>query len=506
MSRGVHLLLLLIATIVPAVCSAADDSKDRRATNIASRKQLFIDGNLIENSRGVRLTKNRPRQTGELLVTADQKWETSANAYVWDQCTVRKENGKLRLWYQLITLKNNPGLLGPVATGQSMAYAESTDGIRFTKPDLNLHSFHGSKSNSIVVPVSRGGTVWIDPTAPPEQRYRSQTKNPKGRVTFHHSADGIHWKKTHEVAIGDCDTQNIAFFDKHLGRYVLYTRRWVRFPDKEGNYRMHRRLESDDLVHWENETVVLRADEKILASLTSPTKQPPVDYYGACIFQYPDDDGPYIALVPTFWHWFDRSPQNLLGPNTIDVRLHVSRDGKNFEYVGDRSPFLPLGPEGSFYSRMVWPIPGPIRMGDELWIYFWGSNMDHAGYIDPQANGKHLTGIGRAIMRVDGFVSADADYTGGELVTGPIVFTGDALELNLETGGGGSVRVEVLDEQDRPISGFTAEQTIPLSGNSVHMPAKWRNAPNIGSLAGKTIKLRFLMQDCKLYAFQFKTK
>ena len=114
------------------------------------------------------------------------------------------------------------------------------------------------------------------------------------------------------------------------------------------------------------------------------------------------------------------------------------------------------------------------------------------------------SGIGRAIMRMDGFVSADADYTGGEVVTPLLKFQGRRLELNLDTSGGGCVKVELLDEAGKPIEGFSTEEATILWGNSVRMPVTWGDGANVGPLAGKPIKIRFIMQDCKLYAFQFK--
>ena len=58
-------------------------------------------------------------------------------------------------------------------------------------------------------------------------------------------------------------------------------------------------------------------------------------------------------------------------------------------------------------------MPNPIRMGDELWIYYVGLNRDENGIVDPLAERK-LTGIDRAVLRLDGFVSADVGYGGGE--------------------------------------------------------------------------------------------
>ena len=142
-------------------------------------------------------------------------------------------------------------------------------------------------------------------------------------------------------------------------------------------------------------------------------------------------------------------------------------------------------------------------MDDEIWIYFAGSNQDHAGYLDPTVK-SFKSGIGRAVLRLDGFVSIDADFQGGEIITPLLKFMGKNLELNMQTSGGGCVRVEILDEKNQPIDGFQLSEAVPLCGNSVRMPVKWEQTDDVSCLSGKTIKLRFVIKACKLYAFQFK--
>ena len=141
-------------------------------------------------------------------------------------------------------------------------------------------------------------------------------------------------------------------------------------------------------------------------------------------------------------------------------------------------------------------------MGDELWIYYYGDNRDHDGFLDPAAS-RRQTVIDRAILRLDGFVSADAAYTGGEIVTPLLTFTGSRLELNVDPGAGGSIRVELLDENDKPIAGYRREDAAALHDNSVRLPVRWGGNDRVADLAGKPIKIRFLMRDCRLYAFQF---
>ncbi len=504
--------------------------------DIGSRKQLFVDDYLIEASEGVEFLMNRPRMDGQVLLTNDHSWESRPRMYLNAYGSVLKENGIVRLWYDLWERDEEMnGMHG------REGYAESNDGLQFTKPIQNQYEVYGSKENNIVLPGSIGGTaVWTDSHAPPAHRYKTQAKvYPSGKFIMHSSPDGLHWKQFAQIdsVPDDVDTQSIVFWDPHIDRYVLYTRFWKshrhQTAEKPADYRAVRRMESDDLIHWVNQVIVLEPNQDDIDrhnTSTTPPGKPPLDYYGACVFPYGDEQL-YIMLAEAYWHWIPRrfrgrdlGPEG--GPATIDVRLAVSRDGIHFQRMGNWAPFMALGPEGRFDSRSVWVLPNPVRMGDELWIYYCGTNRDHNDVIDPvsrgtfpldpnnvvlddlvidpEYGGKVLSGIGRAVLRLDGFVSADTDHRGGQLTTPLLTFNGKRLELNVDTSGGGLVEVELLDQQGHPIPGFTREDVLPVNGNSVRMPVRWKGAnSDVSQLAGKPIKVRFLMRECKLYAFQF---
>lgn len=494
LSCTISLAALLSGHLLSLQSIAAEQSRD--VIDVGSRKQLFLDDRLIESSSGVQLQINTPHAIREPVLVADQPWENPEDSFVWTYSRVMRIDGKTRLWYQVNKLEFRPQPVGFVLTDKWLAYAESDDGIHFAKPKLGLREYQGSRANNIVIPGVEGGDVWIDPQATPEHRYRFQTDGGSGKLAFYASPDGIRWKKTHTAVIGHNDTQNIAFWDPAIERYLLFTRKWP------GSFRVHRRLDSDDLIHWENEIIVMGADETDLAKYKSAGSVRPVDYYGACVFKYPDEHGLYVMLPQAFWHWYARQGEQRVGPNLYDVRLCVSSDGRLFRRVADRGVFLRPGPEGSFFSGSIWVLPAPIRMGDELWFYFQGSTADHDGNLIPGSD-KYRTGIGRAVLRLDGFVSADAGFSGGELVTPPIKFTGNTLELNLNSAGGGVVLVELLDEKGQPIPGFTQSHATPLCCNSINKPVTWGENRDLGRLAGRPIKIRFCMKDCKLYAFQF---
>lgn len=491
--------------------------------DVGSRKQLFVDNKFIAQSRGVELTMNVPVKMNQPVLASDTPWDGEPGAAMGFASCVLKDGDRIRIWgagKATLPVRSKPD--GPVV--HLWAYAESKDGIHFTKPDPGLVAYDESKAEIGKHGRVGGGSVWIDPKAPPAHRYKTQAKYypPDSRPAefhTHSSPDGYRWTFLSKSEIGEMDTQSVAFWDNTLQRYLLYTRKnpGAHTPTRR---RVVRRLESVDLLTWTNEIFVMDADDIDNATHKTPTPQPPVDYYGATVFKYPDDspDSVYVMIAHAFWHW-QRRPEKeraggypdhkfefeVLAPATLDDRLSVSRDGIRFSRLGGRKSFLPLGLASTFSSKWTWSLPTPIRMGDELWIYYFADNQDHDGFVEPGAP-KRRTAIDRAILRLDGFVSADAAYTGGEIVTPLIVFAGSRLELNVDPGAGGSVRVELLDENDKPIPGYTRDDATALFVNSVRLPVTWGANGSVAALAGKPVKIRFLMRDCKLYAFQFVTQ
>ena len=484
-------------------------TEPRETIAIGNTKQLFIDDKLIQSRKSVDFVMNRPYSTGEVLIETDLPHEAGGEVYLYS--SVLKDNeGKVKIWYDFLRQKSKTD---PYDHDRHVGYAESADGIHFTKPDVGLHALNGSKKNNVVLPGIIGGSaVWLDPQAPPAHRYKTQAKvYPSGKLHMHSSPDGINWKFFSEInPRGPFDTQTIVFWDENISQHVLYGRHFV--DRKEGDELVFRRrgvrraiLENYQDV--KDTGVVLWPDFIDQGTYSDKVRQNPVDYYGATVFPYSETKGVYIMLTQAFWHWVtDTEFQGTGEPGTRDIRLEVSRDGSVFSKAGARKAFITPGPLGRFDSRQIWAMPNPIVMGDEIWIYYCGVNWDRAGRIDPMApGGKKKSAITRAVMRLDGFVSLDAPYDAvGEVVTKPVTFEGGKLEINTDTGGGGSIRVEILEEDGTPIPGFTLQESDWIVGNSVRYPVTWKGKADVKELEGKPVRLRFVMRDARLYAFQFK--
>jgi len=534
--------------------------------HIGTDKQVFFgpwapdgrDEYLVESMVDVEMTVNPARVTGEKLVINDRPWEGSG---ILDMRQfVMKDGSLFRMYYSSLPhhfVSDDPDdprkNLWKRPYSRILCYAESDDGVRWRKPELGLCEWEGSRANNIIIPNDdfdymfsevEGACPFIDPTTSnPEERYktflkispvdeggteeegpiprRATASLPKGQYAIG-SPDGIHWKlmSTERVNAGpSTDTQYSVFWDERAGKYVQYSR--VKRPDpaqdayyrsiypeydpEMGRSRVLRvgRAESDDFLNWGEEQQVLGPDEKDNANC--PEGLVRLDFYGGNVSSYREATGAYIGLPNAYYHWkFDVTRRWWTGkylqlPSTMDVQLVTSRDGINWNRSPQRRPFIALGPEGSFWSRQIYPGSDAIRVGDELWFYFAGLDVCHKEQSLRESKGAR----GRAVLRLDGFISADAAYTGGELTTKSLVFSGERLQLNVDTGAGGTAKVEIQEPSGRPISGFTESDADEINGNYIRVFASWNGSTDTSPIAGRPVRLRFLMRDAKLYSFQF---
>ena len=83
------------------------------------------------------------------------------------------------------------------------------------------------------------------------------------------------------------------------------------------------------------------------------------------------------------------------------------------------------------------------------------------------------------------------------------MFEGSRLELNVNTSALGEVRVAVLDAQGEAIDGYSDADCDPIYGNFIRRVVTWQGNEDVSKLAGRPIRLDFVMRSTKLYAFQF---
>jgi hypothetical protein len=109
----------------------------------------------------------------------------------------------------------------------------------------------------------------------------------------------------------------------------------------------------------------------------------------------------------------------------------------------------------------------------------------------------------RLTLRLDGFASVHAPFAGGELLTRPLRFAGNALELNCSTSAAGGIRVEVQDADGQPIRGHTLGDSVEIIGDDVARVVTWKGGADLRRFAGNSVRLRFVMRDADLYSLRF---
>jgi hypothetical protein len=180
-------------------------------------------------------------------------------------------------------------------------------------------------------------------------------------------------------------------------------------------------------------------------------------------------------------------------PKTQQVEpvFMTSRDGVLFRRWGEE--LIPItAPEnrdGNRSNYMTWgllQLPGDER---ELSVY-----ATEAYYAGPASRVRRFT------FRTDGFVSVHADGE-GTLVTRPLVFAGSSLSLNIASKG--RTRVEIQDAGGRPLPGLTLAECAPVTGDRIDQAVSWKGG-DLGALAGRPVRLRFVLEDADLFSMQFK--
>jgi hypothetical protein len=399
-----------------------------------------------------------------------------------------------------------------------LCYAESDDGRAWRKPNLGLHEWKGSRANNIVLPAVVESNVFIDPAAPPAERYklvanlsaRQGMQSPEGDGMYVYvSPDGLRWR-LHPTRVFPFlpDTVNHALYDMRLKKYVVYIRIW-------DPLRKVGRVEADDILRpWpydrEAPPVTVYGTVRNFPGRHVPTAfgydaadPQPSDHYNAAAVQYPWAEDAYFLFPSPYRHFPEPPKGRLRNEGLLDIQMAVSRDGVRYERIA-RWPYVECGLDSEADSRQMYMLTGMIRSGSEIYQYYGGYSITHGGYQGLDESWLHdLGSIFRVSQRPDGFVSAEADMTGGSFTTPTLTFEGRRLALNLNASAMGEVRVELREADGRPIPGFGFEECDPIHGNSLERTVTWQGKPSVEALASRTVRIAFRLSAAKLYAFQF---
>ena len=459
----------LIMVLAASYGAAADDVRD-----LGNRLELFVDRQMVESMKSAELKLHEPRPA-EVALKFDVPWEGAYAGYV----TVFRDGDRTRMYYRGWAPVGNDS-----KSGQQLAcLAESADGRVFTRPHLNLIEFNGSKDNNIAWGhPSHNFTPFRDtrPGVPSDEQYKAvqtyKSTSGLGGLMAYYSADGVKWRQAAEEPIitkGAFDSQNLAFWDSEHKEYRCYFRIFT------NKIRAVALATSPDFRSWSDPRPIDLGEaptEHFYTNATTPYFRAP-HYY----FSFPK------RYVPGRLRLEGHTTKGI-----SDAVFMSSRDGIHFDRTFREALIRPGRENNSWGDRSTMTAWGVVQTGpDEMSIYY----SQNYRYPDHQMR--------RGVFRLDGIASLHANAAGGEMVTKPLKFSGKQLLLNYATSAAGSVQIEVQDADGQPITGYSLADAPEQYGDQIVEAYRWKRGSDVSSLAGKTVRLKFILRDADVYSYQF---
>lgn len=454
-----------------------------------------------------------------LLRGLDRPWELALG---WNSVYRNPVSGLYQLWYQAFA--------GDVARDKTrrctVCYAESQDGIVWTKPNLGLYAFNDIKDTNIVL-LANGGfsnrygaSVVFDPLGKDESRrykmvYFDFSKDRQGHelpglnVAF--SPDGIHWKKYSggtllTVAYGDVDqppyrgepsqywqlplTMSDAmdvFYDPKSNAFVCYGKMWIDGPDGKMFWKHAMgRTQSSNFTHWSQPKLILTPDD---------LDPPYVEFHTSPVFFYNDC---YFAALQIL--------NRAVRGGVIDIELAVSRDGFRWERPFRQPFFLAKNSGNQFDSGSLFTNSTPVFLEDEIRFYYAAYSQGATGGDDNDfVSGATTSGIGLATMPRDRFAAIRPREKIGQVTFKPVNLKNfGAVSIN-GNANDGRIWCEVLDANGFRLRGFAREDATPIRGDSLRHKVQWKEKV-IAQLPDGRHMLRVHLENAELFAVSLLNK
>ena len=454
--------------------------------DLGSNRELFVDDYLIDHLKGAELVMHSPIDQGEVF-QFEKPWEGAFSAYF----TIIKDGEMYRAYYRGV-----PDAGGDGNDAEVTCYAESMDGINWTKPDLKQYTVDGTKNNNVILanaaPVTHNFSPFLDsnPQAKTSEKYKALGGTRESGLVAFASADGKKWRKIQEKPVftdGVFDSQNVVFWSESEAQYVCYFRTWT--GEGYSGFRSVGRTTSKDFIHWSAPVQMSFGNtpyEHLYTQQTSPYFRAPHIYLAIGARFMPnrkvvnDEEATLLGVNPKYYN------------DCSDAILMSSRGEGAYERQFMESFIRPGIGLQNWVSRSNYPALNIVQTGaTEMSVYV---NQD---YAQPTA---HLR---RYSMRLDGFASLSADYSGGEMITKPFIFEGKALELNYATSAAGEILVELLDENGNKLPGYSMEECQPVIGNEISGAVYWNQYKDVSKLAGTPVRMKIYLKDADLFSYKF---
>jgi hypothetical protein len=448
---------------------------------------VFFEPEDLATSEGMVFRAHPVQKHGEPLLTGDLPDEKGAIGLYG---TVFRDpwSGRFRMWYT-----------GTVPRTLAR-YAESEDGITWTKPNVADPEWVPKECRNAVMP-GQFPVVIPNPDADEAvERYRMFIW--EGRMDLLRSEDGIKWQRhparwnpVWPLEAGEgLGEVPIPFWDPQRREYIAMTRIWTGprpkaherswdpvskeyIKSSRGAVRMVGRGTSPDGIFWTGPDTVYNCDDH------DPLGSQPYEH---AAWPYA---GRHLGLLGIFHS--GRNPDASLA-NTLRLYFAWSTDGcYTWKRLPDRlAEFIPLGGEGEWDGGMITQPTRLIEVGDEWWCYYGGHSNRHV-----LTNDRTQNGIGLATLPKGRLIGMTPESGAASATTRPVKPGTDTLRLNADATHG-AIRVTVLDGGP----GAPVGASDPMTGDGIRQEVTWNGTPWKARVADDPVRLRLdLAPGAKLY-------
>jgi len=435
--------------------------------NLARGPHLFLDGYLIESSRGVARVVNKPRRDPAIpnpIITG--KEDGGFQPYF----TVLRspDTGRFRIWYGHRTEDSNAGR-------SHIGYMESADGIHWERPAKVLADAGPNQFGCSIVDEGPN-------SANPQQRYKLAWWY-DGGMNVAASPDGFNWSMLAEKPVlrHNHDITSI-FLDPIRKRYMGTISVYRQGGLWSGDRRITMQAYSRDLLTW--------ADAHYVVTPSDGLDEGQTQFYAMDGFLVRGDLIVGMVKVLRDDLKADDPPDPPEAYGVGYTSLAWTRDG--YTWYRDREHFFDPNPEkGTWDHAHAW-IDEQVLVDDYTYLYYGGYARGH------KVNRFEERQIGLVKIKRDRYVAREAGETPGTLTTAAFVLDTDAIRVNVETMDG-VVTAQIIDQDGLPIPGFTDTDCTPITGDHIDTPLAWKRA--LSELKDKAIRIEFTLQKARLYGF-----
>jgi hypothetical protein len=420
--------------------------------------------------------------------------------------TMIREHGRYRLWYECVPLEDLA--LGKAGATNLLRYAESDDAMTWERPNLGLVERLGTRQNNIVyggpaTPESgyHGGSVFIDPSAPPEERFKvfhlgtmsmaafedyrkkwpedvdpfavRPTRNRVNGLLGGTSPDGLRWSPLPDpLLVQNSDTLNCCTYDAIRGKYVAYVRTWFFGRRTIG------RTESDTFSHFPMPLELVWPDAGM----------DPCDTWYANGKTAMPDAPEYHLMFPLRW---------MLPEDRFEFHLMSSPDGIVWGHVPGGAVGRPGAPGTWNYGGVTAGIGLVELPADRMGLLVTGYHLPHK-YPRRPPYGK----MAWACWPKGRLVALNA-HRDGSFALYPLLFKGNRVTLNLSAEASGYIQVEARDASRQPLPGRSFADCDPAAEDSLSHLVTWKGQPDLAVTPGSPVQLAFRMRCARLFSVTF---